>query len=143
MVEEEDLYREIIVDHSQSPRNQGTLEKPTHQHHGYNPLCGDEIELYLEVGEDRIQQVLFQGSGCAISQASASMLTQQLQGKTTAEAVALIGTFKNWMKDRQAQECPESLGDIEALSGVRSYPVRVKCALLAWTTLEHALSGGS
>ncbi|MBN9419690.1 MAG: SUF system NifU family Fe-S cluster assembly protein [Candidatus Eremiobacteraeota bacterium] len=141
MVEEEDLYREIIVDHSQSPRNQGTLEKPTHQHHGYNPLCGDEIELYLEVGEDRIQQVLFQGSGCAISQASASMLTQQLKGKTTAEAAVLIGTFKDWMKDRQAQECPESLGDIEALSGVRSYPVRVKCALLAWTTLEHALSG--
>lgn len=141
MVEEEDLYREIIVDHSQSPRNQGTLEKPTHQHHGYNPLCGDEIELYLEVGEDRIQQVLFQGSGCAISQASASMLTQQLKGKTTAEAAVLIGTFKDWMKDRQAQECPESLGDIEALAGVRSYPVRVKCALLAWTTLEHALSG--
>ena len=141
MVEEEDLYREIIVDHSQSPRNQGTLEKPTHQHHGYNPLCGDEIELYLEVGDDCIQQVLFQGSGCAISQASASMLTQQLKGKTTAEAAVLIGTFKGWMKDRQAKECPESLGDIEALAGVRSYPVRVKCALLAWTTLEHALAG--
>lgn len=140
MVEEEDLYREIIVDHSQSPRNQGTLASPTHRHHGYNPLCGDEIELQLEVNDGCIQQVVFEGSGCAISQASASMLTQQLKGKTTAEAVALIGTFKDWMKDRQAQECPESLGDIEALSGVRSYPVRVKCALLAWTTLEHALS---
>lgn len=141
MGDEEDLYREIIVDHSQSPRNQGTLEHPTHQHHGYNPLCGDEIDLQLEVNEDRIQQVVFQGSGCAISQASASMLTQQLKGKTTAEATALIGTFKTWMKDRQAAQCPETLGDIEALAGVRSYPVRVKCALLAWTTLEHALAG--
>jgi len=141
VVEEEDLYREIIVDHSQSPRNQGTLPKPTHRHHGYNPLCGDEIELQLEVNDGCIQQVVFEGSGCAISQASASMLTQQLKGKTTEEATALIGTFKTWMKDRQAEECPESLGDIEALSGVRSYPVRVKCALLAWTTLEHALAG--
>lgn len=141
MVDEEDLYREIIVDHSQSPRNQGSLDQPTHRHHGYNPLCGDEIELQLMVEGDRIQQVVFQGSGCAISQASASMLTQQLKGKTTAEASELIGTFKGWMKDRQAEACPESLGDIEALAGVRSYPVRVKCALLAWTTLEHALAG--
>ncbi|MFN8609695.1 MAG: SUF system NifU family Fe-S cluster assembly protein [Vulcanimicrobiota bacterium] len=141
MSDEEDLYREIIVDHSQSPRNQGSLEHPTHRHHGYNPLCGDEIELQLKVDDDRIEEVVFQGSGCAISQASASMLTQQLKGKTTAEANALIGTFKSWMKDRQAEHCPESLGDIEALAGVRSYPVRVKCALLAWTTLEHALAG--
>mgnify|MGYP003612146672 CR=1 FL=1 len=141
MAEEEDLYKEIIVDHSQSPRNQGTLEHATHQHHGYNPLCGDEIELQLQVEDDLIQAVAFQGSGCAISQASASMLTQQLKGKTTAEATALIGTFKTWMKDRLAPLCPEELGDVEALSGVRSYPVRIKCALLAWTTLEQALAG--
>ena len=140
MVEEEDLYKEIIVDHSQSPRNQGTLQHVTHQHHGYNPLCGDEIELQLQVENDLIQGVAFQGSGCAISQASASMLTQQLKGKTTTEATALIGIFKTWMKDRQAPQCPEELGDAEALAGVRSYPVRIKCALLAWTTLEQALA---
>jgi len=139
--DEEDLYKEIIVDHSQSPRNQGKLEHATHHHHGYNPLCGDEIELQLQVENDLIEGVAFQGSGCAISQASASMLTQQLKGKTTAEATALISTFKTWMKDRQAPECPGELGDVEALSGVRNYPVRIKCALLAWTTLEQALAG--
>lgn len=139
MTDEEDLYREIIVDHSQNPRNQGELKQPTHQHQGFNPLCGDEVELQLDIQGDLIQDVAFQGSGCAISQASASMLTQELKGKTLEQARQLTHTFKSWMKDRQAESCPEELGDFQALSGVRSYPVRVKCALLAWTTLEEAL----
>lgn len=140
MDDEDDLYQEIILDHSQSPRNQGTIEHPTHQHHGFNPLCGDEIDLQLNIKEDRVQEIMFQGSGCAISQAAASMLTQQLKGKTTTEMVAMIDIFKTWMKDRQIKDCPEILGDFEALSGVRSYPIRVKCALLPWTTLEQALA---
>ncbi|MBT9585865.1 SUF system NifU family Fe-S cluster assembly protein [bacterium] len=142
MEDDEDLYREIIVDHSQSPRNHGELVNPTHLHHGFNPLCGDEIELHLRVTEQGlIEEIAFQGSGCAISQASASMLTQQLKGKSTDQAATLLATFKTWIKDRQALHCPEELGDFEALSGVRNYPVRVKCALLAWTTLDEALSG--
>ena len=142
MDDEEDLYREIIVDHSQSPRNHRELKGPTHSHHGFNPLCGDEIELQLQVSDQgKIEAIAFQGSGCAISQASASMLTQQIQNHTTEEALELLTTFKTWIMDRNAAECPEELGDFQALSGVRNYPVRVKCALLAWTTLKEALSG--
>ena len=139
MNEDEDLYKDIIVDHSQSPRNQGELAHPTHQHQGFNPLCGDEIELQLQIEDERIQDIAFQGSGCAISQASASMLTQQLKGQTTEQARRILQVFRSWIKDRNAAECPDELGDLEALSGVRNYPVRVKCALLAWATLEEAL----
>lgn len=135
----DDLYRDIIVDHYQRPRCQGTLEHPTHQHQGMNPLCGDEVEFQLQLEGDRIQDVRFQGSGCSISLASASMLAEQLRGKTLAEVSELTSVFKKWMKDRQAEECPEELGDFAALAGVRSYPVRVKCALLPFATVEQAL----
>lgn len=139
MSEVEDLYRDIIVDHSQSPRNQGSLEAPSHQHQGYNPLCGDEVEVQLRIEDGKIVEVRFQGSGCSISQASASMLTQQVAGLSVAEALALSQEFRLWMQSRQCPDCPEHFGDLEALSGVRSYPARVKCATLAWSTLEQAL----
>lgn len=137
---DDDLYKEIILDHTQHPRGKNPVECPTHSHQGYNPLCGDEVELQLQVVDDRIAAVGFQGSGCSISQASASMLTEQLLGKTLMEADQVARDFRGWMMDRQAPECPEGLGDLEAFSGVRSYPVRIKCALLAWSTLEQALS---
>jgi nitrogen fixation protein NifU and related proteins len=135
----EDLYRDIIVDHYQHPRCQGNLEAPTHQHHGVNPLCGDEVEFQLQLVEDRVDGIAFQGSGCSISLAAASMLAAQLKGKTLSEVQQLGQEYKEWMKDRQAAECPEALGELAALSGVRSYPVRVKCALLPWATIEQAL----
>jgi nitrogen fixation protein NifU and related proteins len=135
----DDLYRDIIVDHYQRPRCQGTLPAPTHQHHGLNPLCGDEVEFQLRVDAGKVAEVRFQGSGCSISLASASMLAEQLQGKSLDEVSALNKDFKTWIKDRAAGECPESLGDFAALSGVRSYPVRVKCALLPFATVEQAL----
>lgn len=139
MTEDEELYKEIIVDHSQTPRNHGVFENPTHQHHGHNPLCGDEVELQFSVKDGIIQKVMFQGSGCAISQASASMLTQQLVGKTTEQALEELELFREWMRARGVSECPDCLGDFQAMAGVRVYPARVKCALLAWTTFEEAL----
>jgi len=140
MDEEEDLYKEIIVDHSRHPRNHRVLATCTHHHHGVNPLCGDEIEIQLRLDPSgEILDVGFQGSGCAISQASASMLTQLLKGASLSQAQQWMSSFKSWMKNRESGPCPEELGDFEALSGVRNYPVRVKCALLAWSTLEQAL----
>ena len=136
---EEDLYRDTLLEHSRSPHNCRTLESPTHQHAGLNPLCGDEVELQLKIDGDRVVEAGFQGSGCLISQASASMLMQLLEGRTLAEVRDLIGLFKGWMKDRKDQECPEILGDFLAMTGVKNYPVRIKCALLSWTTLEQAL----
>jgi nitrogen fixation NifU-like protein len=135
----EDLYKDIILDHSSSPRCHGTLEHPTHSHVGLNPLCGDEVELQFVVRDGVIEQVRFKGDGCAISQASASMFAQQAKGKTVAELRALTETFRSWMRDRELEVPSADIGDLEALAGVRRYPARIKCALLAWTTAEQAL----
>ena len=136
----DDLYREIILDHYQSPRNQGRLDAPDVATQGSNPLCGDEIEVSLAIDGGRIADVAFQGRGCSISQASASMMTESIKGKSVAEAEELLGTFKTIMTDKNAPEADEdALGDLEALQGVRRYPVRVKCALLAWNVLKEGL----
>ncbi|HZR98585.1 MAG TPA: SUF system NifU family Fe-S cluster assembly protein [Chloroflexota bacterium] len=136
----DDLYREIILDHYQSPRNQGRLAAPDVATQGSNPLCGDEIEVSLVIDDGRIADVAFQGRGCSISQASASMMTESIKGKTIAEAEELLGAFKTIMTDKNAPEADEdTLGDLEALQGVRRYPVRVKCALLAWNVLKEGL----
>ncbi len=136
----DDLYREIILDHYQSPRNQGRLDAPDVATQGSNPLCGDEIEVSLAIDDGRIADVAFQGRGCSISQASASMMTESIKGKTVAEAEEMLGTFKTVMTDKNAPEVDEDLlGDLEALQGVRRYPVRVKCALLAWNVLKEGL----
>ena len=135
----EELYKDIILEHSSNPCKRGCLEHCTHCHVGFNPLCGDEIELQFLVEDGIVRDVSFQGDGCSISQASASMLTQEVVGKSLEEVGRLSEGFKDWMKDRAKAEPSVDIGDLEALSGVRSYPVRIKCALLPWTTMHEAL----
>ena len=134
----DELYREIILDHYKNPRNRGRLPEPDIATQGSNPLCGDEIELSLIVRDGRVTDVAFQGKGCSISQASASMMTEGIKGKTILEVRALADAFKDMMNG-ETEPDPDVLGDVEALAGVRKYPVRVKCATLAWTTLLEGL----
>jgi nitrogen fixation NifU-like protein len=135
----DDLYREVILDHYRSPHGADPIEAPDVEVEGFNPLCGDELKMKLLVRDGRIEKIEIGPQGCSISVASASMLAQQLPGKTLAEAVQLAETFKNVMR---GGDWPEDLdpGDLEALEGVKNFPVRIKCALLAWMTLEQALS---
>ncbi len=134
----DELYREVILDHYRSPRHRGSLPSPTISREGLNPLCGDEVTIDLGLKGDVIDEVAFRGSGCSISQSSASMLTEAVLGKTLAEAETLFRGFTAMMQGSDEID-PESLGDLEALSGVRKFPVRVKCATLAWHTLAEAL----
>ena len=137
-VELDELYREIILDHYRNPRNRGSLEEPSLSGEGDNPLCGDEVKLDVAIQGGQIAAVRFLGRGCSISQASASMLTQAIMGLSLEEAEALFESFKGMMYGSD-QVDPESLGDLEALQGVRKFPVRVKCATLAWNALQQAL----
>jgi len=148
----EDLYREIILDHYRTPRNRGTLEvPPAVMARGHNPLCGDEIEVYVIVtdGDDGpvVTDIRVAGQGCSISQSSASMMTQAVKGKTVAEAHRIVGAFRSMMglhdDDHPGPAEPEpdvKLGDLEALKGVVKFPVRIKCATLSWNTFSQALS---
>jgi nitrogen fixation NifU-like protein len=143
----EDLYREIILDHHRNPRNRGALETPPAAHAvGHNPLCGDEIEIYVQVEEGIITDVKVGGSGCSISQSSASMMSQAVKGRPLAEVNALVRRFKGMMSipdddGNPIEPDPDvSLGDLEALQGVVKFPVRIKCAILAWYTLLDALA---
>jgi nitrogen fixation NifU-like protein len=134
-----DLYKEVILDHYQNPRNHGRLESPDVATRGHNPLCGDEIELSLKLDGERLTELGFAGRGCSISQASASMMTESVKGHTIAESQALAETFKGVMTGGGE---PDGLADNEellALQGVKRYPVRVKCALLPWTALLEAV----
>ena len=134
----DELYRELILDHYRNPRNRKRLESPAVVTEGYNPLCGDEVELQLDFEGDVIRDVGFNARGCSISQASGSMLSEAVKGLTVAQARALIAAFTMMMTDPEF--APESdLGDLEALQGVARYPVRVKCATLAWHALEDGL----
>ena len=152
----EDLYREIILDHYRSPRNRGELETPPAvKTEGFNPLCGDEIVVYLSVEDGRVADVKIGGQGCSISQSSASMMSAAVKGKTVEEARALIRAFKALMSiherslDAEGRETGEEeavapdpsvkLGDLEALQGVVKFPVRIKCATLSWNTLAQGL----
>ena len=134
----DELYRELILDHYRNPRNRVPLESPAVVAEGYNPLCGDEVELRLSVEGDVISDVSFTGRGCSISQASGSMLTEAIKGKTVAQARALMALFTRMMTDPDFVS-EEDVGDLEALQGVAKYPVRVKCATLAWHTLQDGL----
>ena len=133
-----ELYQEVILDHNRRPRNFRVIEGPTHHAEGYNPLCGDRLKLYVNVEEDRIVDVAFEGSGCAISKASASLMTDALKGKTVADARAMFERFHR-MVTTPPDQTVEDLGKLSVLAGVREFPVRVKCASLAWHTLKAAL----
>jgi nitrogen fixation protein NifU and related proteins len=142
-----DLYQDIILDHGRHPRNFGKLEHPSHFAHGHNPLCGDKVTVYLTVAGDRIEAVAFEGRGCAISTASSSLMTEVLAGKTLAEAEALFRSFHAKVTGGEAAALPEALEDdaerLEPLTGVKAYPVRVKCATLPWHAVQAALGDGA
>lgn len=141
MNELNDLYREVIFDHNRNPRHCGELPDANRRAEGFNPLCGDRLTLYLKVDDEGIiRDVGFQGSGCAISVASTSLMSEALVGKTEAEAEALFTRFHNVMMG-EAGEQPGGLGKLEALSGVKAFPSRIKCATLAWHALHAALRG--
>jgi nitrogen fixation NifU-like protein len=155
----EDLYREIILDHYRNPRNRGELASPpAYAETGFNPLCGDEITLYVQMDGDRLTDIKLSGQGCSISQSSASMMSTAVKGRSLAEARATIRTFKSMMSIHEQRldgpgeteqadgeagdevaEPEVSLGDLEALQGVVKFPVRIKCATLSWNTLAQAL----
>jgi nitrogen fixation NifU-like protein len=136
-----DLYQEVILDHSKRPRNFRALPGATGKAEGYNPLCGDRETVYVELDGDRLKDVAFQGAGCAISTASASMMTESLKGKTRAEADALFERFHRLITGKDGAPSAPELGKLTVFSGVREYPVRVKCATLPWHTLKAALEG--
>ena len=131
------LYQEVILDHYRKPRNKGDIEDVTHTVTMNNPLCGDVIDLLIRVQGGRIADIGFQGKGCSISQASASMMTDRLKGKTIDEALELSGTFTKMLHGDEGAGSHPELGDLRALQGVSKFPVRVKCALLAWNCLEE------
>jgi nitrogen fixation protein NifU and related proteins len=133
-----ELYQEVIFDHNRRPRNFGPLAEANRSAEGFNPLCGDKLELHLKIVDGVIEDARFEGSGCAISTASASLMTEALKGKSEAEAEALFAGFHALLTGGDAPE-NVPLGKLEVLSGVREFPTRVKCATLAWHTLEAAL----
>jgi len=136
-----ELYLEVILDHNRRPRNFQKLEGANRTAEGYNPLCGDRITVYLQLEDDVIRNVSFQGMGCAISKASASMMTSSLKGKTKASAEVLFEMFRNMVtRGANTTPYPQVLGDLEVFSGVCEFPARVKCATLAWQTLRAALA---
>jgi nitrogen fixation NifU-like protein len=132
-----DLYRDVILDHNRKPRNFGPLEQANALAEGFNPLCGDRLTVRLNLADDRIENIRFEGQGCAISTASASLMTEAVKGKTRGEALALFDRVHRLLTDDAAGA--EDLGKLAALSGVREYPARVKCASLCWHTLASAL----
>ena len=139
MADLNDLYQEVILDHNRRPRNFHALADASHLAEGYNPLCGDRLTLYLKVADGVVTDVSFEGAGCAISKASASLMTDAVKGKTIAEAQALFDRFHR-MVTTPPEEPVEDLGKLSALAGVREFPVRVKCASLAWHTLKAAMT---
>jgi nitrogen fixation protein NifU and related proteins len=133
-----DLYRDVILDHNRRPRNFGTLESADASVEGFNPMCGDRLTVRLKMDADKISDIRFEGQGCAISTASASMMTEAVKGRTRAEALRLFDRVHELLTDDAAPPADE-LGKLAALSGVREYPARVKCASLCWHTLASAL----
>ena len=138
MNELRDLYQEVILDHNRRPRNFGALPNANREAEGYNPLCGDRVTVQLHVEDDRVQDISFEGVGCAISTASASLMTEAVKGRTVEEARRIFHGFHDLLT-KETGEDPEKLGKLAVFSGVREYPMRVKCATLAWHTLQAAL----
>ncbi len=140
MSELRELYQEVILEHSKKPRNYRVMESANHKAEGFNPLCGDHYTVYVDVQDGSIQDISFQGTGCAISRASASMMTQSLKGKTTDEAENIFTLFHDLVTGHGTGSA-EDLGKLAVFAGVSEFPVRVKCASLAWHALHAALQG--
>ena len=144
MSELRELYQSVILDHNRTPRNFGALENANRVADGYNPLCGDKIRLYLDVEDDVVKDIRFEGSGCAISKASASLMTQAVKGKPLKEALHLFDGFRELVTATSSEEVDtDGLGKLAVFAGVRGFPTRVKCATLAWHTLKNALEQSS
>ncbi len=141
MTDLQDLYQELILDHGRRPRNFRSLDGATRSAEGYNPLCGDKVKIYVRMDGDIVKDISFEGAGCAISTASASIMTETLKGKTRAEAEELFQTFHDLVTGRQAELDAPELGKLAVFSGVSEFPIRVKCATLSWHTLRAALNG--
>jgi len=141
MSDTRELYQELILDHHKRPRNFHKLEKANRQASGFNPLCGDRVSVYMRVEADVITDIGFVGTGCAISTASASMMTETIKGRTQIEAKAIFEHFHRLLTDSVEAADPAVLGKLAVFSGVREYPVRVKCATLVWHTMRAALDG--
>ena len=141
MSELSELYQQVILDHNKKPRNFGKLDAANHSAEGFNPLCGDQLTVYLNLEDDTVKGVAFEGSGCAISKAAASMMTQAVKGKSKAEVEHLFQEFHSMVTGELNEETDEnSLGNLKIFAGVREFPVRVKCATLPWHTLHAALN---
>jgi len=136
-----ELYQQVILDHNKSPRNFRVIEACEHEADGFNPLCGDKVHIYVELDGDRIADVTFQGEGCAISTAAASMMTEAIKGKTLDEARAIFESYQKMLTEDDAGDSA-ALGKLAVFEGVREFPMRVKCATLAWHTFKAALRGG-
>jgi nitrogen fixation NifU-like protein len=142
MSELSELYQQVILDHNKKPRNFRKLETANRTAEGYNPLCGDQLTVYLQLEDDLVKDISFEGSGCAISKAAASMMTQSLKGKTRDEAETLFNEFHRMVTGELDEEStPNHLGRLTIFSGVREFPARVKCASLSWHTMHAALKG--
>ena len=140
-----ELYQEVILDHSRHPRHYGSLNHASHKAEGYNPLCGDRVTVYLKLDANgRVGDIKFEGKGCAISQASASMMTDMLKGRTAAEADKLMQGFLHLVKGEDASDLPEDDRErLEVMGGISEFPMRVKCATLAWHTYKNAVEEGA
>jgi len=134
----DNLYREVIIDHYKNPKNRGELEAPDLEFNGHNPLCGDTVTLHLQYDGEKITDVKFQGEGCSISQASISMMTQQIKGLNHEDIMKLAENFRSMMKGEEVSDI--DMGELEVLQGVKQFPARIKCALLGWDTLKQALA---
>ncbi|HZI61365.1 MAG TPA: SUF system NifU family Fe-S cluster assembly protein [Pyrinomonadaceae bacterium] len=141
MSELSELYQQVILDHNKKPRNFRKIENANHTAEGYNPLCGDHLTIYVNVAGDALQEIAFEGSGCAISKAAASMMTQAVKGKTREQTEELFKEFHSMVTGELDEETEEnSLGNLKIFAGVRDFPVRVKCATLPWHTMQAALN---
>ena len=142
MFDAQDLYQEIVMDHNRRPRNFGSIADSTSSSEGFNPLCGDQVTVFLKVSDEIVEDVSFEGVGCAISKSSASMMTEGVKGKSVEEALIVFQAFRRMLTTTSDQvEDSEVLGDLEILKGVSQYPTRIKCATLSWHTLQAALQG--
>lgn len=135
------LYQDILLDHQQDPRNFGKLPEATHKYEGFNPVCGDRVIVHLKVNGDQIEEAKFTGEGCSICMASASMMTEEIQKKSVADVLSLVHDFRKHMQGEVTKHTFE--GDLKALDGVKRFPVRMKCAILPWTTLKDTIEKGA